>query len=310
MTISNPAASTAATDLEAVAKRLLSVRQYQGDGKRAPHKPLLILYALGRLSQTGSSQVSWSEAEVELAKLLTQFGRPATSSPAGSAAYPFTRLRSDGFWTLSRDVPNDSLRALRAEPITGQLDPAVEQALSQHPELLHETAVRLTLQQFPESMQAEVLEAVGLDTAPVLLAPLAGEQQQVRKRRASWRHQILQAWDNACAFCGYDGMTGVGLVGIEAAHVRWFNFGGPDDPDNGLALCSLHHKLLDRGVVGFAEQDQLVVSQHFTTRSEVGRRVYDLHGHRLKPRPGTPLPRPRYISWHTDEVFLRPAVTS
>jgi HNH endonuclease len=37
-------------------------------------------------------------------------------------------------------------------------------------------------------------------------------------------------------------------VGIEAAHVQWFNFGGPDSLDNGLALCSLHHKLFDVGV--------------------------------------------------------------
>ncbi len=33
-------------------------------------------------------------------------------------------------------------------------------------------------------------------------------------------------------------------MGIGAAHVQWFNVGvgGPDNLDNGLALCSLHHK--------------------------------------------------------------------
>jgi putative restriction endonuclease len=44
-------------------------------------------------------------------------------------------------------------------------------------------------------------------------------------------------------------------VGIEAAHIRWFNFGGPDELTNGLALCFRYHKHLDRGVLGFADEE-------------------------------------------------------
>jgi putative restriction endonuclease len=47
---------------------------------------------------------------------------------------------------------------------------------------------------------------------------------------------VLQAWDRQCAFCGYGGQLAGASAGIDAAHVRWFNFGGPDDLDNGLAL--------------------------------------------------------------------------
>lgn len=289
-------------------ERLLSVRQYQGNGQRAPHKPLLILLALGRLAQTGSSQVSWSEAERDLADLLNQFGRPSETKGASSVAYPFTRLRSDGFWTLSRDVPNDSVGSLRAEPIVGRLAPELETELSSAPELLLEAAVRVAGQQFPASLLGDVLEAVGLDGDPWAVGPVAVADVAVRRRRASWRGEILRAWDNACAFCGYDGTAGLGPVGLEAAHVRWFNFGGPDDPDNGLALCSLHHKLLDRGVLGFAEQDRLVVSEKFTARSDAGRQVYHLHGRTLRPRPGTALPSADHVAWHADEVFLRPAI--
>ena len=292
----------------AAVERLLSVRQHQGGGQRAPHKPLLILLALGRLSQTGSSQLSWSEAERELADLLNHFGRPSETKGASAAAYPFTRLRSDGFWTLSRDVPNDSVGALRVEPITGRLEPGLEAALSSSPELLSETAARVAQQQFPPSLLGDVLEAVGLDGDPRGMGPLVADDVAVRRRRASWRGEILRAWDNACAFCGYDGTAGLGPVGLEAAHVRWFNIGGPDAPDNGLALCSLHHKLLDRGVLGFADQDQLVVSEKFTARSDAGRQVYGLHGHQLRPRLGTALPSADHVAWHSDEVFLRPAI--
>jgi hypothetical protein len=72
----------------------------------------------------------------------------------------------------------------------------------------------------------------------------------VRRRSSGWPALVLSAWDRQCAFCGYDGQLGNAAVGIEAAHVRWFNFDGPDDLDHGLAPCALDHQLLDRGVLG------------------------------------------------------------
>ena len=58
---------------------------------------------------------------------------------------------------------------------------------------------------------------------------------------------------------------------------------GPDELDNGLAPCMLHHKLFDRGMLGLDDDRGLVVSQRFTARTPTGRAVYDLHG-----RTGTP----------------------
>src|SRR5262249_20965026 len=71
-----------------------------------------------------------------------------------------------------------------------------------------------------------------------------------RRRDPGWRSAVLLAWDRQCAFCGYDGQLAGATTGIDAAHVRWFTFDGPDDLDNGLALCVLHHKLFDLGVLG------------------------------------------------------------
>ena len=95
------------------------------------------------------------------------------------------------------------------------------------------------------------------------------------------------------------------ILGIEAAHIRWFKLGGPDpdDLDNGLALCSLHHKLFDRGMLGLADDLAVVVSQRFSARTSQGRAVYDLHGQRLRPRPGTPLPAERHVVWHREQMF-------
>ncbi len=73
-----------------------SLRQHQQDGRRSPHKPLLVLLALARLAATGSSNLPWSEAEKKLADLIEEFGPTSKTGGALSAAYPFTRLRVDG----------------------------------------------------------------------------------------------------------------------------------------------------------------------------------------------------------------------
>jgi len=117
-------------------------------------------------------------------------------------------------------------------------------------------------------------------------------------------------WDRQCAFCGFDGQLGAATVGVEAAHIRWFAFDGPDTPDNGLALCSLHHKLFDHGALGLTQDLRITVSAKFTSRTTTGRTVYQLHERPLDPRPGTTPPAPAHITWHTREVFKGPALVT
>lgn len=284
-------------------ERLTALRQYQGDGKRAPHKPLLVLLALGQLANTGSSTLPWSAVQSRLGDLLAEFGTAGTSG-SSSAAYPFTRLRSDGVWQLSREVPNDNVGPLNAEPIEGHFTPEIEQELLRSSESLNAVARSLVESQYPITIAPDVLAAVGLDPDVVFGAPAAVMTSLPgRKRDANWRHQIVAAWDRSCAFCGYDGALRGAPVGIEAAHIRWFNFGGPDSLDNGLALCSLHHKLLDRGAIGLSDSGIIFVSDAFSAVGDVGRSVYALHRRELRPRPGTALPAAEHVLWHREEVF-------
>jgi putative restriction endonuclease len=121
---------------------------------------------------------------------------------------------------------------------------------------------------------------------------------------------VLEAWDRQCAFCGYDGQLAGASIGIDAAHVRWWAFDGPNTLDNGLALCALHHKLLDIGVLGLDADLRILVSSAFTARTAAGRAVYDLHHKSLSPRPGTPTPALMHIDWHKREVFKGHPITS
>ncbi|MGD9956028.1 MAG: phosphorothioated DNA-binding restriction endonuclease [Candidatus Nanopelagicales bacterium] len=282
-------------------ERLLALQQYRHNGARVPHKPLLVLLALQKLAATGSSDLSWSEAEDRLADLIAEFGPSSRTSRPQSAAYPFTRLRTDGVWHLSAEVPDDLVTPLRQGDVHGRLDGAIEAALLSDRTKLDATVRHLVDAQFPSTIAPDVLLAVGFD--PELLASgVVTVTPEERKRSVQWREAIVRAWDGACAFCGYDGSLGGAPVGIEAAHVRWFKLGGPDELDNGLALCSLHHKLFDRGALGLSPDAKVQVSEHFRA-SGVGKQVYELHGRELQPRPGAVLPAPAHVEWHRTQVF-------
>ncbi|MEY9876780.1 putative restriction endonuclease [Streptacidiphilus sp. MAP12-33] len=84
----------------------------------------------------------------------------------------------------------------------------------------------------------------------------------IRRRSTRMREIVLTAYEYQCASCGYDGRIGAVPVGLEAAHVRWWGFdGGPDEVGHGLCLCSLQHKLFDKGFLGLAHDDTVTVSQ-------------------------------------------------
>jgi len=62
-------------------------------GVRAPHKPLLLLYAIGRLFRFGKSEVTFREAEEPLRRLILSYGPPGAG---GTPQYPFRRWRTMG----------------------------------------------------------------------------------------------------------------------------------------------------------------------------------------------------------------------
>ena len=66
----------------------------------------------------------------------------------------------------------------------------------------------------------------------------------------------------------------------------------------------------DRGMLGLDGDLAVVVSQRFSARTPQGRALYDLHGRRLRPRPGTPLPAERHVVWHREQVFQGTALAS
>jgi len=287
------------------------------------------MLALTRLLSTGTSALTWLEVHRKLAALITAFGPSSKTASAQAAAYPFTRLRSDGLWTLIPDVPMDRVTPLQEQAVVGQLEAGLQVWLLAHPHVALQAVHELAVTNFAPTVIPDVLAAIGLDAdtldlpgtatadlldgppndAATLLADDARRSPTDRKRSTAWRHQVLLAWDRACAFCGYDGQLLNTPVGLEAAHIRWFQFSGPDDVDNGLALCSLHHKLFDRGVLGLTTNLRVQVSAAFTARSPAARGIYALHQQTLvQERPGHTTPSPEHLRWHQRQIFKAPAL--
>lgn len=145
-----------------VVERFAGLRQHQHEGKRSPHKPLLVLTALGRLLRTGASDSPFSEMESQLSSLIANFGPPPRTALASSVAYPFTRLRSDGVWELDENVPMDNVGPLRTHDVTGRFDSEIETALRSSPALVNRVARMLVDSQFPETLAGDVLLQAGL----------------------------------------------------------------------------------------------------------------------------------------------------
>lgn len=99
---------------------------------------------------------------------------------------------------------------------------------------------------FAPTLHQEILDAVGMPwiSEPALIAR--------RKCDPEFRLHILHLYTHRCAVCGYDGRLGNNTLGVEAAHIKWHAAGGPDEPNNGIAHCSFHHKMLDKGAMGIS----------------------------------------------------------
>lgn len=294
-------------------ERIAAIRQWSQRGERAPHKPLLLLYALGQLQSRGDQPIAYAEAEPRLRGLLGEFGPPRSTSPA----YPFRRLANDeGLWrveTPSGADPGDSAGRLRALEADGQLTPKFADALQADPGLVVLIARYLLDDNWPSSLHDEILIAVGLDLDAEEVALTRGRLGEVARRRdPAFRQYVLLAYEYRCALCGFDGRFDTSPVALDAAHIRWWSSHGPDTVDNGACLCSIHHVLFDKGVLGVNAEHEVVVSKHFIGRGPSAQAlVLDLAGQPItEPETGDPAPADEHLRWHAEEVFRHPARTA
>ena len=288
-------------DREQILQKFETLRQWGSKGERAPHKPLLVLYAIGKLLRGEDRLISYiDDIEENLKNLLREFGpRRNNYYPH----FPFWRLQNDGIWEVTdkekiglTDSKDAYVTDLRKYSVSGGFNETISEQLQNDSDLTVEIIHSLLDAHFPASFHEDILQAVDIQL------PL--QAFDTKTRPSNFRINILRAYEYRCAICGFDVKLGDSPVALEASHIKWQKAGGPDEAVNGLALCSLHHKLFDRGAFTLSKQRQILVSDDAHGTKGFQEWLMDFHGEKINfPQRRSYYPDMEFIDWHVREVF-------
>lgn len=279
--------------------RFESIKAWSRNGKRAPHKSLLILYALGKLLRNNQKVISFEECYKDIESLLIDFGPPRQKYVS---AYPFLKLQNDDLWNVIADVEIDTLKEygrkyLIKNNAKGGFSRDVLTEFTKNADIISKVISYLLDTNFPESIHNDVLLATNLADFQLDLSSRV-------KRDPEFRHNVLREYRYECAVCGYSLRVHHTLIGLEAAHVKWHALGGPDIVNNGLALCSLHHKLFDSGAFTINSNYKLVLSNLVNSDNGENIILEKFHEKQLRlPRDINNFISKEYLEWHKREVF-------
>jgi putative restriction endonuclease len=273
---------------------------------RAVHKPLLTLMMLARAQDGKSNEIRYRDIDEPLTKALREFGPPRrTVHPE----YPFWYLQNDGFWVI-RDAARfkggaggqPTRRALIDGDAVAVVPAELWTELQRNPGLHLDLALEILHAFWPESVHDIIASELGLDLDPLATLPVT------RTRDPEFRAAVLRAYERRCAICGFQARLGHAFIGLEAAHIYFRVDGGPNVVNNGLLLCSLHHKAFDLGAIGVARDRRILVSQDLDGNAPARRFLVAYSG---RPIQDTQVPADRpgaaFLRWHEKNVFRGPA---
>lgn len=295
------------TPLENVLQKISRLRTYQRGERRAPHKPLLLLIAIGELIR-GKEKLSYPEVEKALMPLLKAFAPQVKNRH--QPELPYWHLVSDGLWTVegAEALPRQAggfpkIAALRQTQ--GSLDADLVAVVTTDPVGTELIVERILEEYFPPTIHEDIMAAVGIERPAQRMlrdAPLA--LAVIRYRNPRFRENVLRAYEHQCAATGFRAALGGSYFGCEAAHVRWHAYDGPDDVSNGIALEPTMHKLFDAGAWTLTDDRRILVSGEFTGSDRALSLLRNLHGRPLKdPLPGEPPVSREFIRWHREPEF-------
>ena len=285
---------------DSIVQQFETLKLWRKDGARAPHKPLLVLYAIGELLRGKSRLLPYSEVDEHLGNLLSEFGSRRSSQ---GTQYPFWRLQSDGIWEVT-DADKIRLTAsgdaferdLSDYDVCGGFTEEVAKRIQTDSTLASEIVQMMLDGHFPDTWHEDILQGVGIE--------LTSKGTIRQKRDPNFRPSILRAYEYRCAVCGFDVRLGQNPVALEAAHIKWHGEDGPDEVVNGLALCSLHHELFDRGAFTLNYDLNILVSQDAKGNAGLYEWLKRFHGEKLNlPQWQKYYPDENFTRWHFKEVF-------
>jgi putative restriction endonuclease len=272
----------------------------RGD-ERAPHKPLLLLIALARIIHGKDRLISFDEIKPQLKMLLTEYGPPRKIP---HPEYPFWWLRTDNLWEVanSENIPlrssnKEPLFNQAPQPVLGGFPAAMYNYLKGNKKFTAELIDYLLDTNFPQTLHQDILNDLGLAIQAARL---------VQPRDPKFRRLVLDAYQHQCAVCGCNiKLKNIGYFLIEAAHIKWHQVGGPASIDNGIALCTVHHKALDRGAIAISDNFEVLVSSKLDGKGTMFDWFISYKGSYLVvPENTEHLPEKKFLEWHRNQVYL------
>jgi len=283
---------------EDLIKKFNKINTWKSGGLSAPHKPLLLLWAIGRCLNNKNRMASYSEVESALKLLLNKFWPRKTPHPED----PFWRLQNNHIWTVYPSGPIETtssgspkVSSLREQDAHGGFPEHIHSALKSRP-LALEVAYSLLHDNFPETYHDDILKAVGI---------IVHQEEYVKRkvRNRGFSDLVLKAYDYRCVVCEFAIRIDDNPIGLEAAHIKWHSEKGPDIVSNALSLCALHHVLFDRGAFTLSDNQKIIVSKNVK-----GAGWSDVLGkfdsrQVILPKSEDHTPNLEYVEWHRREVF-------
>jgi putative restriction endonuclease len=286
--------------------------------RRAPYKPLTLLWAIGRLwrDPDAARLVPFDQVRQELSELIGQF-RAGGNGPV-NVINPLWRLQSDGdLWEVRTSRP--PVIGADGIPTSGELqNTGAMCGLTEHAHQLLRDDVPLRLQAgqllaeqvCPATIWDDLFAAVGIpyDGSPApAVVPMSSTRTREMATRLSrchrFRVEVMNAYDYRCAVCGASPRVGERRFGVEAAHIQWVTEAGPDEVCNGLALCVMHHRGLDRGAFTLDSERMVRVSPSLA--QDAADQFWQFDGKPIaRPARREHHPVDSYIDWHRREVFV------
>ena len=295
---------------EEILARFQNLRVWRRHGIRAPYKPMLSIWAIGRCLNDKPRLVPFDTVHAELSRLIRLFG---PHRGRVRTEYPFWRMQNDGVWDVDiRDLDildssgSPRVPKLSEHGIRGGLKESYYGAMQEDPNLAWRVVLSLLWSHFPASIHDDILRATAFFDAPFVDDDQMLEATVRRRRRdGAFRDRVINAYGGRCAVCELSLQLQEHSVGLEAAHIHWHALGGTSEVRNGLALCVLHHKLFDLGSFTVGENLRVLVSSCLTGHGkEMAIGQYD--GGRLYVPAGlgsSHQPAPEYLDWHRGQVF-------
>ena len=295
---------------------------------REPHKPFLLLSIMDLIAQ-GAITHNLVKPSFELVEMFNGYWN--SIMPLGSKtsmAYPYPRLKTDGFWHL---IPNpryenqininfSSMSKLREVCAGARMDEELFQLMCK-PETREQLRATLIESYFAPEIRMKVLEQGHLNYAAYQysqeLLNVAEEKKDFGKvtdefdwqkkiRDSGFRRTIVTLYRHRCALCGIRMLTPEGHTIVDAAHIKPWKDGFDDRPTNGMALCKLCHWSFDKGLMSVSKEYQVLVSKRVMVEQNFPGHILTLTDRPIfTPEKEKFWPEQDNLHWHRRNTFRR-----